>query len=188
MTLPEQKMKLCLHIFNNVIYRDFFKSISDPLRLRIPQDSLKSCWAEQSLIFLFFFSCSIGKQDKIMLFVILKPVPISSVSTHVCTPSAAMPLLKAAHLLFSVPSPVSGELTQLRMHTGSEGSPCGLQNIQASLGSPGKKKINSNLYENNKVWSFITEAVWWISAPTHFSNLWVHPELTHLGSHLILIN
>lgn len=41
---------------NNVMYRDFFKSISDPLRLRIPQDSLKSCWAEQSLTFLFFFA------------------------------------------------------------------------------------------------------------------------------------
>lgn len=152
---------------NNVIYRDFFKNNSDLLRLRIPQDAVKSCWAEQSFTFFFFFSCSIGKQDKI---IVLKSLSASSVTTRVhTTPLPVMPLFKKHHTCcFQLLSLVQSEFTQVKKHTGSEGSPCGLQSHQYILpqGLSGGSQGNKT-QQNNEVWFFIAEEVWLISAPIH---------------------
>lgn len=185
MTLPEQKMKLNLHISKQCDLWRFLQKPFWSFKIRIPQDALKSCWAEQSLTFFFFF-LMFHREDKIMLFVILKSLPTSSLYTRVHTTRlAVMPLLK------TITPVVSSSLPSVRWaYTTEDAHWLWRQSLQSPKhprqpkpGLSGEfrgKKVNQKTPQNNKVWFFIT-AMLWISAPTHFSQLQVHPELTHLG-------
>lgn len=120
-----------------MIYRDFFKSNFDLLRLRIPQDALKSCWAEQNFMFFFFFfpSSSIGKQDKNNSFISSKVT--ANILCHYTrvrtTPLAGMPLLQSVIPVAPSCPPRLWVCTSEEAHWLCERSPAASKEINTSF-------------------------------------------------------
>lgn len=167
MTLAEQKTKLNIRISKQCNLQGFLQKQLWSFKTQNSPRCSKKLLSWTKLHIFLFFSCSIGKQDKI---IVLKSLSASSVTTRVhTTPLPVMPLFKKHHTCcFQLLSLVQSEFTQVKKHTGSEGSPCSLQRHQYILpqGLSGGSQGNKT-QQNNEVWFFIAEEVWLISAPIH---------------------